>query len=215
MRLLLVWAGAGSILAWSGRASAADPAAPPDEVKLTRVWVVRAGFGFGFPVQSEQERLVAAESFGGPRFHLTGEFARMFSERFGLGVRGIYGWRSAGAEVGESDAKAITKAPTYEEQFGAVAAELPIVFDLGASHVATLSFVPFVGPGWGGVSLYGSGRWNAGPLFGGEVQLFVPRGHVGLTLGAYFLPLPPPGQLGAHDDLGSYFISLILGADVG
>jgi hypothetical protein len=214
VRLLVVWAGAGCLLAWSGRVLAAEPEPPAREPELTGVWLVRAGFGFGFPVQSQQERLVADENFGGPRFHVKGELARMFSEQLGLGVRGIYGWRSAGAAVGEPDAKAVTEAPTYAEQFGAVAAELPVVFELGSKRVATLSLVPFVGPGWGSVGIYGSGRWNAGPFFGGEVELFVPRGHVGLTLGASFLPLPPPGRVGEHNDLGSYFISLILGADV-
>ncbi len=214
MRVLLPCVAAGSILAWNGRACAAGSDVPADDVKLTRTWLVRAGFGFGFPVQSEQEQLVSEESFGGPRFHVTGAFARMLSERVGVGLRGIYGWRSAGAAVGESDARPITQAPTYSEQFGAVAAELPIVFDVGTNEVATLTLVPFVGPGWGGVGIHGSAPWKAGPLFGGEVELFAPHGHVGVTLGAYFLPLPPPGQLGGHNDLGSFFISLIAGADV-
>lgn len=200
------------VLGWAGHAGAEEG---PDEAKPPRVWTLRAGFGFGLPVQSNQEALVSAEYFGGPRFHATAELARMFSERFGVGLRGMYGWRSAGASVGESGAQALTKAPSYGEQFAGAAVEVPVVFDVGEGGQATLSLVPFVGPGWGSVGIYRGGPWQVGPLFGGEVELYVPRGHIGVSVGASFLPLPPPGQVGAHNDLGSYFVSLILGADVG
>jgi len=219
VRLLLVWVGAGSLLAWSGHAVAADadasPDAPPPPEKPSRVWLARAGVGLGFATQSQQEALVSAESFGGPRFHVSAEVARMLTERVGLGVLGMYGWREAGVDVGSDHTTTLSQPPVYAEQFAGAALEVPIVFDLGPRRSAEVSLVPFAGLGSGGVGLYRSGPWHGGPLFGGSLQIFAPRAYLGAALGAYFLPLPPPGRTGGHNDLGSYFFSLIVGLDAG
>lgn len=211
-----MWVGASSLFAWSGLARAADvPGRTASQPPPPDAWRLRAGIGLGFATQSDQEELVGDEGYSGARFHVSAEFARMLSERVGVGVRGLYGWRSAGASLGGQNQTAITEAPAYTEQVAGAALEVPIVFGLDERRSATVALVPFGGPGWGAVGLYRSAPWHRGPLFGGAVELFVPRAHVGIAAGAYFLPLPPPGRTGGHDDLGSYFLSLIVGADVG
>ncbi len=216
VRLLSVWVVTGSVLVWSGRSLAAGPAdrdATPTEP--ARAFTLRAGAGMGLATQSRQETLVSDENFSGPRFHVSAAFARMFTEHIGVGVRGMYGVRNAGADVGGDQKAILSTPPSYSERFAAVAVEVPIVFELDARHSATVSLVPFAGPGWGSVGFYRGGPWLGGALFGGEGEIFVPRVHLGVALGAYFLPLPAPGRTGGHNDLGSYFISLIVGADVG
>jgi hypothetical protein len=175
---------------------------------------VRAGIGFGFTVQSDQEALVQTEGYRGTRFHVTAEITKTLGERFGIGLFGLYGWRNAASQASASQGS-LSDAPEYSERLGVIAGTLPIAFCICNHRVVMFRLAPFLGAGFGRVELYGHAPWRTGPAFGGAVDLYVPKVHLGVAAGAYFVPLPAPGQAGAHDDLGAYFLSLMTGFDVG
>jgi hypothetical protein len=74
---------------------------------------------------------------------------------------------------------------------------------------------PWLGVGYGAVSLHNRGDWKAGPAFGIGAGIFFPKVHFGFSAGAYWMPMPAPGDAAGHNDLGMYYGSIILGADVG
>ena len=45
--------------------------------------------------------------------------------------------------------------------------------------------------------------------------MFFPRIYFGFSFGAQWVPLPPPGEAGGHNDFGMIYLALIAGADVG
>jgi hypothetical protein len=204
--------GAGS--AWGAEASGEAPSAgaTPRE-RTVPAWNLRFGIGFGSRVVSDQEELVQAEGYHGPRFHVTAEITKTFGEHFGLGLFALYGWRSAKSSASTDPVS--PDPPPYSEHLGIVAGTVPLSLCMCKHAVATVRLAPILGVGFGSADLYGEGSSLVGPAFGGSLELFVPVAHVGAAIGAYFVPVPAPGEAGAHDDLGAYFLSLIVGGDVG
>ena len=164
-------------------------------------------------MQSKQEAFVQAEGYRGARYHVTAEVTKSLSDHVGAGLFGLYGWRSASADLSNSYTDS-SPGPAYDEQLFALMGKLPLGLRVGKRWPCWISVAPFAGVGFGKVELYGHGRWQNGPAFGASVDFFVPAAYLGFAAGAYFLPLGAPGQAGGHEDLGAYFFSLVLGADV-
>ena len=204
-------------------AASANAAATPADAAAARARAVpsislSAGVGVDFIVGSDQEDLLDDEGYSGARFHVSAEFRKSLGEHFGLGVIALFGWRNATADpnpAGNYESVPLAHAPTYSERLFVAGAELPITFCLCNHSTARLTLAPFVGPAFGRVELYRETPGHWAPAFGGSAELFFPKAFLGFSAGAYFAPFSAPGEAAAATNLGAYFLSFILGFDVG
>ena len=193
---------------------AAD-AAESEPPKPVPNWSFRLGMAGGVPVQSDQEELLELEDYGGPRWAASLSVAHKITDTIGAGGLVLYGWRSASSESSDDDVILTGEAPTYNEMLVALGAQLPISLRIGKKRDVVFFVAPWGGVGFANASFEGDGQWQTGPAFGAGTGLFFSRVHFGFSLGAYWVPLPPPGEAGGHNDFGMLYLSLFFGLDVG
>jgi hypothetical protein len=195
-------------------ASSADPSVGPERPAAIPNWSIRLSIAFGGAVVSDQERLLELEGYGGLRWNTSLGVARRLGDVVGVGGLVLYGWRSA--DAASNDQAGVTgRAPSYDETLFALGAQLPLSFSVGLERKAVFFITPWAGVGTARAEFQDGGSWQTGPAFGGGSGIFVPRFFFGVAVGAYFIPLPPPGDAGGHNDLGMFYLSLFLGSDVG
>ena len=186
------------------------PEAPPPVPN----WSIRVGLAVGGPIKSDQEHLLELMTYGGARWNASLGVARKLTNVVGAGGLVLYGWRAAGPDSNE-DESVTGYAPSYDETLFAFGAQLPLTFGVGSQRKIVFFITPWAGVGTARAEFEDGGTWQTGPAFGGGSGLFVPGAFFGAAVGAYWIPLPPPGDAGGHNDLGMFYISLFLGADVG
>jgi hypothetical protein len=188
----------------------------------------------GQPIGSEQEDIVEAEGYGGPRGAFMAGASRNVTSWLGVGALGLFGGRSASYGPpdnldGTENARVtvVGESPNYKEHFFAVGAQLPLTLRLRDSAVVVeFSLVPWGGLGGGRVWLRDVGPFRVGPAYGGYLSLLLTsragdarartlRWRAGLALGGYTAPAEPPGAAGGDGDFGMLHVSLIGGFDVG
>ena len=129
----------------------------------------------------------------------------------GLGAR--VGYRMRTIDGGSSQLPGFPRAPRYDENVVLGGLMLPIrVTDEDAA--ASLSFVPYLGVGAGRVDFHDGAPFQLGPLFGGNVELYIPAWHAGLLLGVDRIPAGKPGGADGKIDFGMYYAALEVGFDV-
>lgn len=178
-------------------------------------WSIRLGLTMGGPVLSDQEELLDLEGYAGIRWNTSLAVARKITDVVGVGGLLLYGWRSADAEVGEERENLTGVAPSYEESLVALGAQAPLSFGIGSRRSAVFFVTPWAGVGFAKAEFESGGDWQTGPAFGANTGMFFPKAFLGFAAGVYFVPLPPPGEAGGHNDLGMIHLSLLVGADVG
>ena len=197
-------------------APAADTSPTPVEPKPVPNYWIRLGIAAGGPVNSDQEQLLELEGYGGVRLALSLGVARKLTDYVGVGARVLYGWRSADTEDQDDASESVVgAAPTYEEELVAVGVELPLSLDLGRKRSAVFFLTPWAGVGFAKAEFDDRGDWQTGPAFGIGTGMFFPKIYLGFSFGAQWVPLPPPGEAGGHNDFGMIYLALIAGADVG
>ena len=198
-------------------ASAADTSPMPGEPTPVPNYWLRLGIAAGGPVNSHQEQLLELEGYGGARFALSLGVARKLTDYVGVGALVLYGWRSAETDDGQDNSSetVVGVAPTYEEELVALGAQVPFSFDLGRKRNAVFFLTPWAGVGSAKAEFDDRGDWQTGPAFGVGTGMFFPKVYFGFSLGAQWVPLPPPGEAGGHNDFGMIYFALIAGADVG
>jgi hypothetical protein len=201
----------------AGAAPAADTSPEPSEPTLVPNYWIRLGIAVGGPVNSDQERLLELEGYGGARFAVSLGVARRLTDYVGVGALVLYGWRSAETddERDDSSETVVGVAPTYEEELVALGAQVPLSLDLGRKRKAVFFLTPWAGVGFAKAEFDDRGDWQTGPAFGVGTGMFFPKAYFGFSLGAQWIPLPPPGEAGGHNDVGMLYLALIAGLDVG
>ena len=195
-------------------APVSDPS--PSEPKPVTNWWLRLGIAVGGPVSSDHEELLAMEGYGGARFALSLGVAHKLADYVGVGGLALYGWRSADTDDESTDVESVVgAAPSYEEELVALGAQVPFSLDLGRKRNAVFSLTPWAGVGFAKADFDDRGDWQTGPAFGAATGVFFPRAHLGFSFGAYWVPLPPPGDAGGHNDFGMLYFSMFVGLDVG
>jgi len=169
----------------------------------------------GAPVSSDQEELIDLEGYAGIRWNTSLAIDRKVTDVLGVGGLVLYGWRSADAETDEERENLTGIAPSYEETLIALGAQAPLTFDIGSSRSVLFFVTPWAGVGFAKAEFEHGGSWQTGPAFGANTGMFFTKAFLGIAAGVYFVPLPPPGEAGGHNDLGMIHLSLLLGADVG
>ena len=169
----------------------------------------------GAPVLSDQEELVELEGYTGIRWNTSLAIARKVTDVLGVGALVLYGWRSADAEIDEERESLTGAAPSYEERLIAFGAQAPLSFDIGSNRSVLYFVTPWAGVGFAKAEFGSGGNWQTGPAVGANTGIFFTKAYLGFAAGVYFVPLPPPGEAGGHNDFGMIHLSLLLGADVG
>jgi hypothetical protein len=201
----------------AGAAKVADTGPEPTGPTPVPNYWIRLGIAVGGPVNSDQEQLLDLEGYGGARFALSLGVARKLADYVGVGGLVLYGWRSAETDDDEDNSSetVVGVAPTYEEELVALGAQVPLSFDLGRKRNAVFFLTPWAGVGFAKAEFVDRGDWQTGPAFGVGTGMFFPKVYFGFSLGAQWVPLPPPGEAGGHNDFGMIYFALIAGADVG
>ena len=175
------------------------------------------------PLPTTHEQLLADEGYSGPRWVLSGAIERRLYGHFGVGLLGLWGWRSLGAPPREgANEFSAENPPRYSESYWIAAVELPLTFQaarLGRSGQSwvELSLVPWLGVGGGSLDVHGEESWQPGFAFGCDGRLLFRGRHggAGFAVGAPSLKLVESSIVGGSVNLGMISFSLLGGFDVG
>ncbi len=159
--------------------------------------IARFGMGYGSVANSDEQRLLELEGYGGGRPWLNLDLTGMVDRNFGFGGFGAYTHRSASAVDGSPDLRENTF------MFGVQA---PLVVSANDGKFRFM-LIPRVGRTWSTLSLGNGGSLMSGWMVGGEASFLFPAAHIGGSLGWVWAPLPAPGALGRAYDAGGIYLS--------
>jgi len=189
------------------RAVAAPKEAGTQRSEQPPPWSFGLDLAAGMPLATADERLLVAQGYGGARLAAMVSAARRVVRPLHAGVVGLAGFRTIRSTANGG--------ATYQERFGAMGLELPVIWMLPARTRSPLpwmeiSLVPWGGVGGGTASFHGRDAWQPAAAFGASTSItFRSRqAGVGGALGAYSLRLRPAGGAVPEREMGMVYLSV-------
>jgi len=168
-----------------------------------RRWIARTAMGIQSIADSDHQRLLELEGYGHYRALWQGSFDRQLSGPCFVGVFGLVALREDTPNPW---------GPELSERIWGGGLQIPL-------HVfvesGILSIVPRVGFTSGVLSLYDEGASSGALLLGGELvgvqslTTATPTVGLGVALGIYYAPVPPPSEIGKSYDLGGAYLIVV------
>jgi hypothetical protein len=118
---------------------------------------------------------------------------------------GAFGQMSFGGSSGPDGS---TASPDYVRRTYVLGLQAPLlVYD----RWIRMAIAPRLGVAFGSESFGGRADTHAGVAYGGEFSLVGKSAHVGGAVGVLSAPTAPPGQAGRDNQMGSVWISFLVG----
>jgi len=195
------------VTAFAARVTAAPTDSQAVRLEHPPPWSFGLDLAAGMPLATADERLLVAQGYGGARVAAMVSAARRVVQPLHAGVVGLAGFRTIRSTANGG--------ATYQERFGAMGLELPVIWMLPARTRRPLpwmeiALVPWGGVGGGTASFHGRDAWQPAAAFGASTSItFRSRqAGVGGALGAYSLRLRPAGGAVPEREMGMVYLSV-------